>query len=172
MVGTWFGVVFVTVFPFGVVWLCGLLLRRHLRKQRMIDPRRCPNCGYDWRASRDRCSECGYPKLRRRRSAVAKRLRTHWPNEPVAIRQPEPDEQPVVVRESDNGMECDLLRQHLEARGIHCEASQQQLPGLRRSGPLYQHVLVVWSADADRARHIISDLLSEPKKCPTEAQAE
>jgi len=37
----------------------GLLLRQRIRKRRLIRSGQCPICGYDLRASPDRCPECG-----------------------------------------------------------------------------------------------------------------
>jgi hypothetical protein len=51
-----------TVFP--LIWLAGILYRRHIESRRaaLLSQGRCPACGYDLRASPNRCPECGAEK--------------------------------------------------------------------------------------------------------------
>ena len=60
------GVEHVLVIPFWFVALLmlsplGHLTRQHLRGRRRLEGSCCQKCGYDLRASKDRCPECGTP---------------------------------------------------------------------------------------------------------------
>lgn len=167
MASTWVLFLLTTVIPVGTLWWCAMMIRRRVRQRRTAHL--CPNCGYDWRASPDRCSECGCRKRRGQRHEVRRRLRTDWPIDPMAIRQPNTSEEPTVVHETRDDMECELLCQHLEARGIRCQMSKQDLRGYRAPT---QYVLVVWSGDTERSRNIISDLLDGPTRENARAEAD
>jgi hypothetical protein len=73
---------------------------------------------------------------------------------------PDPAEQPVVVLTTDAGPAAELLRQHLEARGIAARtAGPQPIGGSVYTGhSMGGHRLIVWSADEERARAIIARL--------------
>ena len=43
-----------------LVWLVAFLLRRRRQRRRVLE-HMCLNCGYDLRASKDKCPECGEP---------------------------------------------------------------------------------------------------------------
>jgi hypothetical protein len=121
-------------------------------------PEPCGHCGYDVRGGLERCPECGRPTPAARRNRLAD-LRTRWPTESLVPRSPAADETPVVVLTTDEAPAADLLRQHLEARGIAARTAGP--PTI--SNTVYTHVvgghrLLVWSADADRARAIIARL--------------
>ena len=121
-------------------------------------PEPCGRCGYDVRGGLERCSECGLPTPAARRRRLAA-LRTGWPTEAIAPRSPAADETPVVVLTTDEAPAVELLRQHLEARGVFARAASPQPIG----HAAYQqvmggHRLIVWSADADRARAIVARL--------------
>jgi hypothetical protein len=55
VVPCWFLIVMTTLAP-------GLWLRRRLLRRRFRLAGRCSNCGYDLRATVDRCPECGLPR--------------------------------------------------------------------------------------------------------------
>jgi hypothetical protein len=49
--------------PCGLSLLAGFILFRPLLRRRFSGPGRCPNCGYDLRATPERCPECGTARV-------------------------------------------------------------------------------------------------------------
>lgn len=158
----WF--VFAIGFALVLMALPWLAANRWLRRQKFAERGQCPECGYDLRASESRCPECGTP-FRRQSAEDEERhvpLRDDWPASPVDPRQPSPSEQLVLVYRSANGMEADLLRQQMLARGVMCECRNTPLPMGELGAALVAPVsneLFVWSDDESRAREIIGRLI-------------
>ena len=123
-------------------------------------PDPCSHCGYDVRGGLERCPECGRPTPAARRNRLAD-LRTRWPTETLVPRPPTPDEQPVVVLTTDESPAADLLRQHLQARGITARTTGRQTIINSHTGLRVSRRLIVWSADEERARAIIARLWSD-----------
>lgn len=51
----------ICLLPFALIWY--ILLRRFLAKCGLESTNRCPDCGYDLRASPERCPECGRVRI-------------------------------------------------------------------------------------------------------------
>ena len=43
------------------IWILNFQTDRHARRLDQLDAQQCPTCGYDLRATPDRCPECGTP---------------------------------------------------------------------------------------------------------------
>jgi hypothetical protein len=121
----------------------------------------CPDCGYDVRGGLERCPECGSvtPYVRRQK---LKALRAKLPADAIDPRRPEPHEEPVVVFTTERGMLAEILRQHLEARGIPAEVVKPQaVDRVLMLPPVSTRRLVVWSDDQDSAEAIVGALWQE-----------
>lgn len=99
------------------------------------------------------------------------RVREAWPEDPIALRRPDPGEAAVVVMEDVHGP-VDLLREHLECRGIPADVLDAPVIGRSKHSDIYgTRKLVVWEEDVSRAKEIINWLL-EPMELKSEACGE
>jgi hypothetical protein len=126
--------------------------RATVRAQRVTEGL-CSECGYDLRARRERCPECGTEIPVRSGEAYIVPLRDEWPDKPLAPRTPEPHETRERIYTGPDGMEQDLLVQQLRARGIACFITRRKAGGPRLYQPEpWVNDVHVWSGDAAAAR--------------------
>jgi len=150
--------------------ITALILRekRRLDAKERFDRQQCVNCGYDLRASVDRCPECGFPiqppELPLTTLLDRRTLANDWPEVTQPPRQPRPDESRVEVYASEEIMAVDLLAQQLEARGLITGVTTTKTTFLDpisvTTVERTYKKLTVWSGDLDRAVKIIHDLSS------------
>gem|GEM_PF-4189377 len=150
---------FAMVIMLALLLLSGIANFRADRRQRWADHRRCTECGYDLRATPYRCPECGIT-TGRWNSRMRQRLRQALPQQPMTPVVLADGEPVAVVYASVNGIEVDLLRQHLQARGIACRA-EKRLGPLGRSALHAPEVygLMVAAHELERATRLIEHLL-------------
>jgi len=136
---------------------------RNVRKDEGV----CERCGYDLRASRGRCPECGEPIPFRRRSEVAGRLRDHWPTDAIAPRVPHADEERTVVHTTPQRVEADLLCAQLVARGTFARVEPRVAGGLLSDEEVrVVYEVFCWSDDAELAREMARRLTAEAEPVP------
>jgi len=91
------------------------------------------------------------------RRLLLRKLREDWPATPITLRRPGFGEVPVTLFTTHSGVLADLLRQHLECRGVACQLSHAEqinpTSGARTVGAVH---LTVWSEDRDLGSAIIN----------------
>jgi predicted RNA-binding Zn-ribbon protein involved in translation (DUF1610 family) len=140
-----------------IFWLMWQTIRRRHQTSDDELPPRCPDCGYDLRATPHRCPECG--RIVVDRSRYLHSLANDWPANPIAPRLPDPGEPLALLLSTADPMEADLLRQQLCARGITCastvaEGAADVYANIDQRTPIF-HRTFVYAQDLELARGYI-----------------
>jgi hypothetical protein len=142
-----------------------LLVRKWLaidEEDRRQQERCCPSCGYDLRATDDRCPECGMT-FHRDESGAPYHCKRRFTGEVIVdSRQSTDPGAPNRVFATSRPMEAEFAKQALVSHGLTCVIEGEALVGGgARDGPLY---LIVPASTAATARAILQELLNEDRE--------
>lgn len=136
-----------------IVWIVLPASARERRRQQ----KRCMKCGYDLRASSDRCPECGTPvppepAAQDESVGLADDILATQPIEP---RKPGDDERTIAVYRTSSPIEAGFFAQVLEHRGIKTVVEGQPRP-TDYQPPVMR--VMVWSGDEEVAMALVAEL--------------
>jgi len=136
-----------------IVWIVVPAAGRERRRQQ----RRCTKCGYDLRASSERCPECGTPvppepAEQDESVGLADDILATQPIEP---RRPGDDERTVAVYRTSNPLEAGFFARVLEHRGIKTVVEGQPRPTDYQPPVM---CVMVWSGDEEVAKALVAEL--------------
>jgi hypothetical protein len=136
-----------------VVWIIVPATGRERRRQQ----KRCTKCGYDLRASSDRCPECGtpVPPEPAEQDESVGLADDILATEPIEPRQPDNDERTIAVYRTSNPLEAGFFAQVLEHRGIKTVVEGQPRP-TDYQPPVMR--VMVWSGDEEAALALVAEL--------------
>jgi hypothetical protein len=149
-----------------LVVLAGLKLlsfmgSRELRKLKQPAPVQCFNCGYDLRASPERCPECGAPVLQTGGLSLYELdyelLVKQWPKTSIEPRKPELGETAMILFKSTDQNRIQLLGDFLAMRGLAViTRSDMRFEGIGvYSVTRTNYTLGVWEHDYPRAMELL-----------------
>jgi len=136
-----------------IVWIVVPATGRERRRQQ----KRCMKCGYDLRASSDRCPECGTsvppePAEQDESVGLADDILATQPIEP---RMPGEGERTIAVVRTSHPLEAGFFARVLEHRGIKTVVEGQSRPTDYQPP---QMRVMVWSGDEEVAMALVAEL--------------